>query len=312
MIPHPRRHARATGTGRSDRFASAARSSLIVSRVQGSCDRAFRHEGSGHVQRSGSSGEPIHGAAVRCWVWCGDVTDWSRGEPEEMHLAQLLAMPGIREECRLGSSAGFMALHGGSQDGAPSRSPGGLPSKRAHTIGQRPAFRVAGPSHLTFEDPTTRLDFGASWRTSALPCQCMSSGATASPAGLIPTAASSLNHTGPRFERGPSRGSPGKAELPTARLDTRAVAPALCRLPVADEGNGSAFISTTLACHRPMVSRSKLPPGSGRKEFRIGGDNLEEVERCPLSCTLKANGTLSTLAKLEEPQSPAPSRTAWR
>ncbi len=33
-----------------------------------------------------------------------------------MDLAQLLTMPGTREECVLRSSVGFMALHGGSQD----------------------------------------------------------------------------------------------------------------------------------------------------------------------------------------------------
>jgi phage replication-related protein YjqB (UPF0714/DUF867 family) len=33
-----------------------------------------------------------------------------------MQLAELLAMPGVREECILRSSVGFMALHGGSQD----------------------------------------------------------------------------------------------------------------------------------------------------------------------------------------------------
>ena len=37
-------------------------------------------------------------------------------EPEEMDLAELLGMPGIREECVLRSPVGFMALHGGSQD----------------------------------------------------------------------------------------------------------------------------------------------------------------------------------------------------
>ncbi|HWF15705.1 MAG TPA: poly-gamma-glutamate hydrolase family protein [Acidimicrobiales bacterium] len=33
-----------------------------------------------------------------------------------MDLAELLTVPGIREECVLRSSVGFMALHGGSQD----------------------------------------------------------------------------------------------------------------------------------------------------------------------------------------------------
>jgi phage replication-related protein YjqB (UPF0714/DUF867 family) len=34
----------------------------------------------------------------------------------EMDLAELLTMPGVREECILRSSVGFLALHGGSQD----------------------------------------------------------------------------------------------------------------------------------------------------------------------------------------------------
>ena len=34
----------------------------------------------------------------------------------EVDLAELLSMPGIREECILRSTVGFMALHGGSQD----------------------------------------------------------------------------------------------------------------------------------------------------------------------------------------------------
>jgi len=40
----------------------------------------------------------------------------SAREPEEMDLAELLAMPGVREECILRSNVGFLALHGGSQD----------------------------------------------------------------------------------------------------------------------------------------------------------------------------------------------------
>jgi phage replication-related protein YjqB (UPF0714/DUF867 family) len=37
-------------------------------------------------------------------------------DPEDVDLAELLVLPGIREECVLRSSVGFMALHGGSQD----------------------------------------------------------------------------------------------------------------------------------------------------------------------------------------------------
>jgi phage replication-related protein YjqB (UPF0714/DUF867 family) len=38
------------------------------------------------------------------------------GRPEQIDLAQLLALPGVREERILRSNVGFMALHGGSQD----------------------------------------------------------------------------------------------------------------------------------------------------------------------------------------------------
>ena len=37
-------------------------------------------------------------------------------EPGDVDLAELLTMPGVREECILRSNVGFMALHGGSQD----------------------------------------------------------------------------------------------------------------------------------------------------------------------------------------------------
>jgi phage replication-related protein YjqB (UPF0714/DUF867 family) len=37
-------------------------------------------------------------------------------DPEQVDLAELLTMPGIKEECVLRSKVGFMALHGGSQD----------------------------------------------------------------------------------------------------------------------------------------------------------------------------------------------------
>jgi phage replication-related protein YjqB (UPF0714/DUF867 family) len=37
-------------------------------------------------------------------------------QPEEVDLAELLALPGVEEQCVLASTVGFMALHGGSQD----------------------------------------------------------------------------------------------------------------------------------------------------------------------------------------------------
>jgi phage replication-related protein YjqB (UPF0714/DUF867 family) len=37
-------------------------------------------------------------------------------QSDEMDLAELLTLPGVREECVLRSAVGFMALHGGSQD----------------------------------------------------------------------------------------------------------------------------------------------------------------------------------------------------
>jgi phage replication-related protein YjqB (UPF0714/DUF867 family) len=44
------------------------------------------------------------------------MTDGAACEPKVMDLAELLTMPGVREECILRSQVGFMALHGGSQD----------------------------------------------------------------------------------------------------------------------------------------------------------------------------------------------------
>lgn len=41
---------------------------------------------------------------------------WAEWQTEEMDLAELLTLPGVREECVLRSNVGFMALHGGSQD----------------------------------------------------------------------------------------------------------------------------------------------------------------------------------------------------
>src|SRR3984957_7168701 len=50
---------------------------------------------------------PAGAAAARAPITC---------EPEGMDLAELLRMPGVREECILRAKVGFLALHGGSQD----------------------------------------------------------------------------------------------------------------------------------------------------------------------------------------------------
>ena len=58
----------------------------------------------------------IIGAPLAAALCVAIATSRSACEPEEMDMAELLAMPGIREECILRSNVGFMALHGGSQD----------------------------------------------------------------------------------------------------------------------------------------------------------------------------------------------------
>ena len=63
-------------------------------------------------------------------------------DPEEMDLAELLALPGMREECVLRSNVGFMALHAGSQD------------RGTQQIAQRAAER-AGASYYAIVHPPT-------------------------------------------------------------------------------------------------------------------------------------------------------------
>jgi phage replication-related protein YjqB (UPF0714/DUF867 family) len=58
-----------------------------------------------------------------------------------MDLAELLTLPGVREECILRSSIGFMALHGGSQD------------RGTHEIASQAAAR-AGASYYAIIQPT--------------------------------------------------------------------------------------------------------------------------------------------------------------
>ena len=69
-------------------------------------------------------------------------------EPGEVDLAELLTMPGVREECILRSNVGFMALHGGSQDRGTAEI-AALAAEQAdvsyYAIVQPPALRV----HLT-------------------------------------------------------------------------------------------------------------------------------------------------------------------
>jgi phage replication-related protein YjqB (UPF0714/DUF867 family) len=57
-----------------------------------------------------------------------------------MDLAELLALPGVKEECVLRSAVGFMALHGGSQD------------RGTHEIASR-AAGTAGASYYAIVQP---------------------------------------------------------------------------------------------------------------------------------------------------------------
>ena len=58
-----------------------------------------------------------------------------------MDLAELLALPGVKEECVLRSAVGFMALHGGSQD------------RGTHEIASQAAER-AGASYYAIIQPS--------------------------------------------------------------------------------------------------------------------------------------------------------------
>ncbi len=58
-----------------------------------------------------------------------------------MDLAELLTLPGVREECVMRSAVGFMALHGGSQD------------RGTHEIASRAAER-AGASYYAIIQPS--------------------------------------------------------------------------------------------------------------------------------------------------------------
>ncbi len=81
-------------------------------------------------------------------------------DPEEMDLAELLALPGIKEECALRSKIGFMALHGGSQDRGTER----IAKRAADEVGasyyaivQPSALRVHLTSRLHDPDDSPNL-----------------------------------------------------------------------------------------------------------------------------------------------------------
>jgi phage replication-related protein YjqB (UPF0714/DUF867 family) len=65
------------------------------------------------IERSWTTGSPRKCGGGHS---CRGTTDRPRANVEKMDLAQLLTMPGVKEECILRSRVGFMALHGGSQD----------------------------------------------------------------------------------------------------------------------------------------------------------------------------------------------------
>ncbi|HWD54317.1 MAG TPA: poly-gamma-glutamate hydrolase family protein [Acidimicrobiales bacterium] len=77
-----------------------------------------------------------------------------------MDLAELLTMPGVTEECILGSSVGFMALHGGSQDRGTDQI-ARLAAQHAgasyYAIVQPPGLRIHLTSRLHDPDHSARL-----------------------------------------------------------------------------------------------------------------------------------------------------------
>jgi phage replication-related protein YjqB (UPF0714/DUF867 family) len=77
-----------------------------------------------------------------------------------MDLAELLTLPGIREECILRSDVGFMALHGGSQDRGTEQIAGQAAEQTGasyYAIVQPPGLRVHLTSRLHNPDQSARL-----------------------------------------------------------------------------------------------------------------------------------------------------------
>jgi phage replication-related protein YjqB (UPF0714/DUF867 family) len=77
-----------------------------------------------------------------------------------MDLAELLTMPGVREECRLRSSVGFLALHGGSQDRGTEQIAGQAAQQAGasyYAIVQPSALRVHLTSRLHDPDDSAQL-----------------------------------------------------------------------------------------------------------------------------------------------------------
>jgi phage replication-related protein YjqB (UPF0714/DUF867 family) len=77
-----------------------------------------------------------------------------------MDLAELLTMPGVREECMLRSSVGFIALHGGSQDRGTEQIAGRAAAHAGasyYAIVQPSALRVHLTSRLHDPDDSAQL-----------------------------------------------------------------------------------------------------------------------------------------------------------
>jgi phage replication-related protein YjqB (UPF0714/DUF867 family) len=88
------------------------------------------------------------------------VTEEAMCEPEVMDLAELLTLPGVREECILRSSVGFMALHGGSQDRGSdqiARRAAQLAGASYYAIVHPPGLRVHLTSRLYNPDHSAHL-----------------------------------------------------------------------------------------------------------------------------------------------------------
>ena len=173
-------------------------------------------------------------------------------------------MPGIREECVLRSNVGFMALHGGSQDRGPNRSPGGPPRKpvrRTTPSCIRPGCGSTSPRGCTI--PPTRRSCGflrARGRRHL--------GARVRARRLCPVARSgpgprSSNRTDPQFgetDRAVAGDHCGRAERATARRDAGCSSGGSPATTSPTSGYGSDFIPTTRSTFpRPMVSRSSYP-----------------------------------------------------
>ena len=181
-------------------------------------------------------------------------------------MGELLAMPGIREECILRSNVGFMALHGGSQDRGTEQI-----AKRAaeqagasyYAIVHPPGLRV----HLTsrLHDPHHSAQLRAFLEHVDVAISVHGFGRDGFALWFDPDRGLVIEPYGPAVrgkQTGPLRGIiVGGLNAPTARRGARGCSTGASPATTSPtSGYGSGSIPTTRSTfHRPMVSRSSCP-----------------------------------------------------